>query len=96
MVTVAAPVAAVALAVSVRVDVPLPGAAIRRRSKAGCKPTGKPDAESETAELNPPLTVVEMEELPDVPCTTERLVGDAVSVKFGDVAALTVTAIVAV
>ncbi len=96
MVTVAAPVAAVALAVSVRVDVPLPGAAIDAGAKLAVTPAGKPDAESETAELNPPLTVVEIEELPEVPCTNERLVGDALSVKFGDAAALTVTAIVAV
>jgi hypothetical protein len=96
MVTVEEPVVAVALAVRVRVDVPLPGAAIDAGAKLAVTPAGKPEAESETAELKPPLTVVEIVELPDVPCTTERVVGDALSVKFGDVAALTVTAIVAV
>jgi hypothetical protein len=96
MVTVDDPVVAVALAVRVRVDVPLPGAAIEAGAKLAVTPAGKPEAESETAELKPPLTVVEIVELPDVPCTTERVVGDALSVKFGDVAALTVTAIVAV
>jgi hypothetical protein len=96
MVTVEEPVVAVALAVSVRVEVPLPGAAIDAGAKLAVTPAGKPDAESETAELNPPLTVVEIEELPEVPCTTERLAGDALSVKFGDAAALTVNAIVAV
>jgi hypothetical protein len=96
MVTVEEPVVAVALAVRVRVDVPLPGAAIDAGAKLAVTPAGKPEAESETAELKPPLTVVEIVELPDVPCTTETVVGDALSVKFGDVAALTVTAIVAV
>ena len=96
MVTVEEPVVAVALAVSVRVEVPLPGAAIDAGAKLAVTPAGKPEAESETAELKPPLIVVEIVELPDVPCTTERLVGDALSEKFGDVAELTVTAIVAV
>ncbi len=96
MVTVEDPVVAVALAVSVRVEVPPPGAAIDAGAKLAVTPAGKPDADSETAELNPPLTVVEIDELPEVPCTTERLAGDAVRVKFGDAAALTVTAIVAV
>ena len=96
MVTVEEPVVAVALAVSVRVDVPLPGAAIDAGAKLAVTPAGKPDAESEIAELNPPLTLVEMEELPDVPCTSERLVGDALIVKFGDAAEVTVSAIVTV
>jgi len=86
----------VALAVSVRVEVPLPGAAIEAGAKLAVTPAGKPEAESETAELKPPLTVVEIVELPDVPWTTVRLVGDALSVKFGEVAEFTVTAIVAV
>ncbi len=67
MVTVEDPVVAVALAVSVRVDVPLPGAAIDAGAKLAVTPAGKPDAENEIAELKPPLTVVEIEELPDVP-----------------------------
>ena len=96
MVTVKEPVVAVALAVSVRVEVPLPGAAIDAGAKLAVTPAGKPDAESETAELKPPLTVVEIEELPEVPCVIERLLGDALSVKFGVVAAFTVTAMVAV
>lgn len=96
MVTVEDPVVAVALAVSVRVDVPLPGAAIDAGAKLAVTPAGKPDAESEIAELKPLLTAVEIEELPEVPCVIERLLGDALSVKFGDAAALTVTAMVAV
>jgi hypothetical protein len=96
MVTVEEPVVAVALAVSVRVEVPLPGAAIDAGAKLAVTPAGKPDADSETDELNPPLTVVEIEELPDVPCTTERLAGDAVTVKLGAAAGLTVSATVVV
>jgi len=96
MVTVAVPVVAVALAVNVSVEVPLPGAAMDVGEKLAVTPAGNPDAESETEELKPPLTVVEIDELPEVPCTIETLVGDAASVKFGAVAALTVTTTVVV
>jgi hypothetical protein len=66
-VTVAVPVAAVLLAVNVRVELPFPGAAMELGLKLAVTPEGKPEAESETAELNPPLTVVEMVELPELP-----------------------------
>src|SRR5579872_900858 len=96
MVTFAVPVVAVALAVNVRVELPLPGAAMDAGLKAAVTPDGKPETVSETAELNPPLTVVEMVLLPEVPCVTDRLVGDALSVKSGVAAALMVRAMVVV
>src|SRR5215469_13937233 len=80
-VTFAVPVVAVLLAVKVRVEVPLPGAAIEVGLKLAVTPDGNPVTESETAELKPPLTVVVIVELPEVPCTSERLDGDAVTAK---------------
>jgi 2-keto-3-deoxy-6-phosphogluconate aldolase len=92
-VTVALPVAAVLLADRVSVELPLPGAAIEVGLKLAVTPAGSPEAESETAELNPPLTVVEMVLLPDAPWAIERLVGEALTLKSGCV---TVSAIVTV
>ncbi|HEU4416760.1 MAG TPA: hypothetical protein VFT65_18365, partial [Candidatus Angelobacter sp.] len=91
MVTVEAPVAAVLLAVNVSVELPEPGAAIEVGLNAAVTPVGRPVAESEIAELNPPLTVVETVELPELPWVTERLPGETLKVKFGDAAALIVT-----
>jgi len=83
IVTVAAPVAAVLLAESVSVELPLPGAAIEVGLKLAVTPAGNPEAESETAALKPPLTLVVMVLLPELPCAIERLVGDAVRLKSG-------------
>ncbi len=66
-VTFAAPVVAVLLAENVRVELPFPGAAMDAGLKLAVTPVGKPEAESETAELKPPLTVVEIVVLPEVP-----------------------------
>ena len=66
-VTVAVPAVAVLPAESVRVELPLPGAAIEVGLKLAVTPEGKPEADSETAELKPPLTVVEMVLLPEAP-----------------------------
>jgi hypothetical protein len=46
-------------------------------------PAGWPEAESETALLKPPETVVEIVDAPDEPCTTETDVGDAEMAKSG-------------
>lgn len=53
-VMVCEPVEAVLATVRVRVDVPEPGEAIEVGLKLAVTPVGKPVAESETAELNPP------------------------------------------
>ena len=92
-VTFDVPVVAVLLADKVRVELPLPGAAMEAGLKLAVTPEGNPEAVNETAELNPPLTVVEIVLLPELPCATERLVGDAVTLKSGWV---TVREIVAV
>ena len=90
------PAAAVLAAVNVSVELPDPGAAIDVGLNAAVTPDGWPLAESDTAELKPPETVVEIVLDPLLPAATERLVGDALSVKFGAVAAFTVTGITVV
>ena len=96
IVIVDVPAAAVLLAVNVRVELPEPGAAIDVGLNAAVTPEGSPLAESDTAELKPPETVVEIVLVPVPPAATERLVGDALMVKFGEVAAFTVSGIVVV
>ena len=53
--------------------------------EVGLKPTvtpvGRPEAVNETGELNPPLTVLVMVELPEWPCTMVTDDGDAESEK---------------
>jgi hypothetical protein len=66
-VTFALPVAAVLLAERVRVELPLPGAAIDAGLKLAVTPAGNPEADRETAALKPPLNVVEIVELPELP-----------------------------
>lgn len=87
---------AVLLAAKVTVELPLPGAPIDVGLKLAVTPAGRPDAESEIAELNPPLTVVEIVLLPELPCATDKLVGEALIVKSGVAAAFTVRATVVV
>jgi len=95
-VTIAVPVVAVLLAVNVSVELPLPGAAIELGLKLAVTPAGKPAAESETAELNPPLTVVEMVEAPELPWAMDTLAGEALMVKSGVATAVMVREMVAV
>ncbi len=96
IVIVDVPAAAVLLAVKVKVELPEPGAAIDVGLKAAVTPVGSPLAESDIAELKPPETLVETVLDPLPPAATERLVGDALSVKLGEVAAFTVTGITVV
>lgn len=90
------PLVAVLPTVNVSVELPPPGAAMDAGLKLAVTPVGRPEAERETAELKPPLTVVEIVVLPELPWMTERLAGDALSVKLGEAAAFTVRATVAV
>lgn len=96
MVTVAAPVVAVLLAVRVRIELPLAGAVIEAGLKLAVTPEGKPVAESETAELNPPTTVVNTVAVLELPCATDKVVGETVRVKSGVAGALTLSEIVVV
>jgi hypothetical protein len=96
IVTFVVPVVAVLLAVNVRVELPLPGAPIEDGLKLAVTPAGRPEADSEIAELKPPLTVVEIVLLPEPPCATDKLVGEALTVKSGLAAAFTVRATVVV
>jgi len=80
-VTLVVPTAAELLAVNVSVELPLPGAAIDVELKLAVTPAGNPETESDTAELKPPLTVVEIVLLPEVPRNTERLAGEALTLK---------------
>jgi hypothetical protein len=90
------PLIAVLPTVNVNVELPLPGAAMDAGLKLAVTPVGSPDAERDNAELKPPETAVEMVVLPELPCITERLAGDALSVKLGAAAGLTVRATVVV
>ena len=58
----------------------MPGAAIEAGLKLAVTPEGRPETESEIAELKPPLTAVEMVVLPELPCVTDKLVGEALRV----------------
>lgn len=82
-VTFTAPVVAVLLAVRVRVELPLPGAAMEAGLKLAVTPAGNPEADSATAELKPPLTVVEMVLVVELPWVTLSKLGDAVTLKSG-------------
>lgn len=65
----------------VMLDVPLP--VIDVGLKVTVTPEGWPEAESVTAESNPPVTVLVMVEPPELPACTETEPGDAESVKPG-------------
>ena len=80
-VTFVVPVAAVLLAVNVRVEFPLPGAAIELGLKLAVTPEGKPETDRATAALKPLLIEVETVLLPELPCATERAAGEAPRLK---------------
>jgi hypothetical protein len=77
------PVVAVLLAVKLRVELPLPGAAIDAGLKLAVTPLGSPEIESATEELNPFETEVEIVLAPELPCVTVKLVGEALRAKSG-------------
>ena len=81
IVTFDVPAVAVLLAVNVRVELPLPGAAMDAGLKLAVTPAGRPEAERLTAELNPPEPEVETVVVAELPCVTERLVSAVLSAK---------------
>jgi hypothetical protein len=81
IVTVDVPVAVEAPTVIVMVDEPDPGAAIEVGLKPAEAPVGSPDAESEIAELKLPDIVVDIVEVPELPCLIDTEEGDAVMLK---------------
>jgi metal-sulfur cluster biosynthetic enzyme len=95
-VTFAVPAVAVVLAVNVSAELPLPGAAMDVGLKLAVSPEDNPEAESDTAELNPPFTAMETVVLPELPCATDKLGGETLRVKSGAVVAFTVSGTVSV
>ena len=66
-VTLNVPAAATLLAEIVTVELPLPGAAMELGLKLAVTPDGKPEADRVTAELKPPVMVVETVLLAELP-----------------------------
>ena len=93
-VTVAAPVVAVAEAVNVSTEVALPfaGGVTGLTENPAVTPLGKPVAVKVVAELKLFWLVMVMVLVPLLPWTTVTEAGDAPMVKFGEAAALTVSA----
>jgi hypothetical protein len=79
----------------VRVEEPEPGAAIDVGLKLAVAPAGKPEAESDKAELKLPDIVVVIVAAPAPPAVTARLDGAEAITKSAVAAALTVKLIVA-
>ena len=79
MVTVVVPVVAVLLAVSVKTLAPVVGFV----PNVPVTPLGKPDAARVTLPENPFTSFTVMVLVPLLPCVTDRLLGEADSVKLG-------------
>jgi hypothetical protein len=79
IVTVAEPVVAVLLAVSVSTLVPVVGFV----PNAAVTPLGRPDAARVTLPVNPPKSVTVIVLVPLLPCVMVRLLGESDSVKLG-------------
>src|SRR6267143_1002004 len=47
--------------------------------KPALTPAGNPETDKETAELKPPLTVVEIVVVPELPWVTDKLAGEALT-----------------
>ena len=67
----------------VMLAVPAPGAGMVEGAKLTVTPCGSPVAASEILEEKPPITVVVMLILPELPCRTAVKAGTAVTVKSG-------------
>jgi len=75
------PVTVVGATVMVMVEVPAPVIAVG--VKPMVTPVGWPLVDNEMEELKPPVTVLVIVEVPDLPCTTETEAGEAESLKPG-------------
>jgi hypothetical protein len=78
------------------VALPPPGAAIELGLKLTVVPLGAPAADRLMALLKPPLTVVVIVEVPELPCTTLTEAGESVRVKLGGAVTVRVTVAVCV
>ena len=98
MVTVAAPVVAVEEAVSVRVEVALPfaGGVTGLVEKPAVTPLGNPLALNVVAELKPPVLVTVIVLVPLLPWVMVKELGEALTLKAGEVVEVTVSATVVV
>ena len=65
------------------VEDPEPGAAIEMGLKVTVTPDGWPEADRAMAELNPPVALVVIVEIPELPCATEIEAGEAERLKLG-------------
>jgi hypothetical protein len=98
IVTVAVPTVAVDEAVSVKVEVALPfaGGVTGLVENDTVTPEGRPEALNVVAESNPFWLAMVIVLVPLLPCVTVTEVGEALTVKFGDAAAVTVSETVVV
>lgn len=88
MVTVARPIVAVLLAVSVNTLFPVVGFV----AKPAVTPVGRPETASVTDPVKPPRLFTAMVSVALLPCVTDRVDGDEASEKLGGVLTTTVTA----
>ncbi len=94
MVMVCVPVAVPVVVLSVRVDVPAPVMDVGL--KVAVTPDGSPLADKAIAELKPPVTVLVIVEVTELPLTTLTEEGEALRVKLPVTGAVTVRLTVAV
>lgn len=85
-----------AVSVSVEVAVLFAGGVTGLVENVAVTPLGKPLALSVVAELKPPVLVTVIVLVPPLPCVTVTEAGDALRLKFGDAALLTVRATVVI
>src|SRR5258706_358521 len=90
IVTVYVPTGVDALVVIVAVELPDPGAAIELGLNDAVAPVGRPDADSEMAELKEPEIEVEIVEVDEVPWTMLSALGAAAIVKSAAVGLKTI------
>ena len=81
---------------NVTIELPEPGAGIGLTPKLTVVPDGTPEADSEIAELNPPLTVVLKVTVPGKVCATLIDDGAAERVKFGCAGAVSTVSVTVV